>query len=471
MANVYAVKDGNWSDPTVWDGGTLPTTADDVWANGFTITIDVNATVLSIRNTDLATPIVINAGGTFIPVNENILTCTATTGVVASSTCYTCNLTTEETCTLNANILGGSAAGGAVRNNGEGTLLINGDSNGSNTFNNSSGVINSSTGTITITGNVRGGPISAPGFVNNAGIENIAAGTINLIGNSLGGNSGGPRTPGIYNLGSGTVNVTGVVQGFFIANGVTNESSGTVNIVGSVLGTQLDTRSGGAFNGGIGTINIVGDCTAPGAGPAAVNNGAGTINIVGDCTTTGSGTAATNNGTGVLNHVGIIQSSVSRPAIESGGASQITILTGPFLCASNGVQACIARRWRLNASTFQTYIEVQTNDLAIKRNLYTAESVGGNPLARDVRLGVEYGPNGDDLVGTCIIPPNTAVRAGVAVDDTVGVGDFSANAEEFWDTLVEDLENEGVEGSVGKLMSQISTTQLVGEYLASFDKV
>jgi hypothetical protein len=448
MANVYAVKDGNWSDPTVWDGGTLPTAADDVWANGFTITIDVNATVLSIRNTDLATPIVINTGGTFIPVDENILTCTATTGVVASSTCYTCNLTTEETCTLNANILGGSAAGGAVRNNGEGTLLINGNSNGSNTFNNSSGVINSSTGTITITGNVRGGTISGPGFINNAGVENIVAGTINLIGNSLGGNSGGPRTPGIYNLGSGTVNVTGVVQGFFIAYGVENTSLGTVNIVGSLLGTQLDTRSGGAFNGGIGTINIVGDCTAPGAGPAAVNNG-----------------------TGVLNHVGIIQSSVSRPAIESGGASQITILTGPFLCASNGVQACIARRWRLNASTFQTYIEVQTNDLAIKRNLYTAESVGGNPLARDVRLGVEYGPNGDDLVGTCIIPPNTAVRAGVAVDDTVGVGDFSANAEEFWDTLVEDLEDGGVEGSVGKLMSQISTTQLVGEYLASFDKV
>lgn len=52
MATRWAVINGNWSNPATWDGGVLPTSADDVFADGRTVTIDQNVTVLSLRNTN-----------------------------------------------------------------------------------------------------------------------------------------------------------------------------------------------------------------------------------------------------------------------------------------------------------------------------------------------------------------------------------------------------------------------------------
>ena len=51
MANRYAVKSGNWSDVTVWDGGvSLPGAADSVWPNNFVVTIDQDVSVAELRN-------------------------------------------------------------------------------------------------------------------------------------------------------------------------------------------------------------------------------------------------------------------------------------------------------------------------------------------------------------------------------------------------------------------------------------
>ena len=66
MAFRYAVATGNWSNTATWDGGTLPTSADDVFSNGFTVTINGTFTVLSIRNTSNASSPTIAAGGQFI---------------------------------------------------------------------------------------------------------------------------------------------------------------------------------------------------------------------------------------------------------------------------------------------------------------------------------------------------------------------------------------------------------------------
>jgi hypothetical protein len=62
MAVRYAVVSGNWSNTATWDGGTLPTVGDDVYANGFTVAINQDITVNKI-STKAQSPAV--SGGLF----------------------------------------------------------------------------------------------------------------------------------------------------------------------------------------------------------------------------------------------------------------------------------------------------------------------------------------------------------------------------------------------------------------------
>jgi hypothetical protein len=51
MATRFAVATGNFNNAAIWDNGVVPTSADDVFANGFTVTINGPYTVQTIRNT------------------------------------------------------------------------------------------------------------------------------------------------------------------------------------------------------------------------------------------------------------------------------------------------------------------------------------------------------------------------------------------------------------------------------------
>jgi hypothetical protein len=51
MAIRFAVATGNFNNGAIWDNGVVPTSADDVFANGFTVTINGPYTVQTIRNT------------------------------------------------------------------------------------------------------------------------------------------------------------------------------------------------------------------------------------------------------------------------------------------------------------------------------------------------------------------------------------------------------------------------------------
>ena len=57
MAVRFAVATGNFSNGATWDNGAVPTSADDVYANNRTVTIDGPYTVQTIRNT--ASPVLI----------------------------------------------------------------------------------------------------------------------------------------------------------------------------------------------------------------------------------------------------------------------------------------------------------------------------------------------------------------------------------------------------------------------------
>ena len=236
MAIRYAVAPGNWSNTSTWNGGTLPTSADDVYANLFTVTIDTSPTVLSVQN-GTATGVT-TAGGTFVPTNGITLTCTSANGVICgaigSPPAITSSLTTGQSCTIIANLLSASgAAGNAVNNASTGTVNIIGNSTGSTA--NSAGVacLNSSTGTVNLTGNCTGGGQSTSAH----GIQNAAGGTVNITGNCTGGTSLNGSS-GASNSSIGIMNITGTINGGPTSNssgtGAINSSSGTLNHVGTV---------------------------------------------------------------------------------------------------------------------------------------------------------------------------------------------------------------------------------------------
>lgn len=93
MAVRYATKTGNWSDTTLWDNGALPVAGDDVYSNGFTVTIDQNVSGLSsIRNT--ASPVIVPGIATPVMTSTNAPSGIAFASVNNSFTLFDQNLGT-----------------------------------------------------------------------------------------------------------------------------------------------------------------------------------------------------------------------------------------------------------------------------------------------------------------------------------------------------------------------------------------
>lgn len=85
MATRYAVATGNWSNTAIWDGGTLPQPGDDVYANGFTVTVDVTTIDVNFITTNVNPVTLIGGGGfTITAANDYYFLCDIIAG---SSNC------------------------------------------------------------------------------------------------------------------------------------------------------------------------------------------------------------------------------------------------------------------------------------------------------------------------------------------------------------------------------------------------
>ena len=379
MAIRYAVATGNWSNTATWNGGTLPTSSDDVYSNTFTVTIDTSPTVSSIRNTSVASPVV-TAGGSFAIIANGI---TLNANVINGNVgCLAISLGSGFSCTINGTCTGGTANGGGVSNNGSGTVTING-------------------------GCVGG---TASGAV---ALQNYSNGTVTINGNCIGGSG-------------------------FIADGVRNNSVGIVNIFGDCYGGSNSSQ--GAKNTSIGIMNITGVCYG--------GSGAGSEGV-------------TNTSSGTLNHIGIVQASSGAAGIGPGSATQITVLTGPFLTSAQGINPVTALRWFwANSTPPATYYQIRTQNLATIRPLYTADSVGGNPAASNVRSGTVFGP-ASELTGTAVIPSIYSVLTGVPVDNTVGSGPI--DPAQFWNYPISGITTSG---SIGERLKTAATVNVMGQLIS-----
>lgn len=440
MATRYAVASGNWSDLATWDGGvSLPGSGDDVYADGKTVVVNQSITVLSLRTTARSGG---TAGGTFV-VSDGV-TLNYTTMVTGSSDCLTVSMAT-------------------------GTATINGPLVGSGTSNAKHGMIRSGNGTLTINGNVTGGPI---GGSNSYGLSDSGGGVVNIVGNVTGGmNSSGGL--GMVSSNSGTTNITGNIASIDqnSACGLLYSGTGTVNITGNYSTTCITYNNVYAIkNSGLGTINITGDCVAfgPLAGTtcyAIWNSSTGTVNITGNIaagvmtnsSTAGTSHAVYNSSTGTItftgnvtagpgncnciNSVGGLVTFTGNATAGTGQYANAIRVTGGHLRWSGNSIANIAGATPgalgivayvgsiASGSSKQTQYPTAgatiPNITATPTIHYGATAGGlGQASQSDVRYGIIYGP-ASELTGTCRVPAAGSVALGVPIDATTGTASLS----------------------------------------------
>jgi hypothetical protein len=369
MAIRYAVANGNWSNTATWDGGTLPTASDDVFANNFTVTIDGTFTVLTIRNTANTTPS-ITAGGFFTFANGGNLTCTASNGVISGgATVITYSLNSPNLAYLNSNI---------------GTPP---DTNGLNIINvTGTGTLNV-TGILTNTGNRSQSIIR----IGNSCI-------LNIIGEIISG------------AGFAVINPTTVIIVQFV--------NSVININGNIVGATNNAVP--ILCSSLVTLNITGNITGTTSGDAITTPASGcVIDIVGNLT---NRTITFSNNTDLTINGNVIASSSSPCITSTSNTANVKIFGN--LVNINGNMAFYGQKLFIS-TTMPQFWQFTTTDLLTTKTLYTAGVSIGNPDEDDVREGVDYGPS-LELTGTLVVPTPDNVRKGVPTDDTVGTADLTA---------------------------------------------
>jgi len=434
VANRYAVATGNWSATATWDGGTLPTSADDVYSNNFTVTIDQNVTVLTLRNT-AATGI--TAGGGFAVSGGHTITCSNASGFVTGAVpLLTCTTASGTTTTINSVINGGTAANAnGINFSGTGTLTISGNVFGGTT--NQANAINvTSTGTLNVTGFVRTGLSSNQGVA----IRTSSSGTLNVTGNVN--NADGANAIICTNAGGGTVNITGTIG--YNVNGPTGNNAVTVSI---------NTH----------TLTVVGDVYGNGANAIGISS-SGNANITVTGSVTGSsgglsagivagGTLSTQTITGTL-------TSLNGPALTTSGTATVT---GPFIASNAGVMPATGKILLSPISNNEFRFKTASGT----SSLFSSDVTSGAPTANNVRSGTVYG--GGTLTGTLAVPSPSYVALGVATDNTVGslaYNSDSAIADYLWNKQTSAITTAG---SIGERLKNAATVDTVGSQIAAFD--
>jgi len=429
MADVRAVANGNWNTGATWNTGTVPTAADDVYSNTFTVNVDVSFTVLTLRSTAGTG---ITAGGSFnfntagvtgtvtsssplVPGATNMVQVTATTGTVTIS-------------------LGGNVAPPSI---GAAILIIySGNCNLNLTGTNFNGgtsnttcINKTSAGLITITGNLNGANGGASGGSNALISTN---GSTVIIGNVTGGIGGGGSHRGV------------------------NQSAGTLAITGNVTGGQsAGSNQGVLFSGTLLTVN---GTLLGGTASQAITSSAPVNNITGNVTG-GTVSAIESTTANIINVTGTVTASATANAISSTAANGQVYLNGNMV-NNNGKMAIYAPIVWLDRTGTTTASFFTSGGVA--RTLYSEDTVPNTPATNNVRSGTTYGA-GSTLVGTIVMPTAANVRSGVVYDNgTTGTALFTTSL------FLTELSSSTV--PVAVRMQNLCTPMILGELMEAFKK-
>ena len=486
MADNKATKAGNWTDTTVWSLGRVPDGTDDVYLNGFAVTINTtnfNITVGTLRNT-IGTGIVaagylpVNSAGTFTATNGfymagaymfyftdtvnlynvniygNLVSQTAGTAFIANSSYYTVRFYGDVTmisgvCIVHTGGLFGKTyySGHTIMNGGTFASCTSGNLYIADT---TTAVINAGTnylsiggGVTTITGDVyQTFPADNQIYMTN--------GTLNIIGNVYGSKTATGAKPYklIYNVAaSGILNITGNIYTYDVNYGVYGLilNNGIVNLTGNAYGGQADSSMAMTFNGANAALYITGDMYG-----SSTNNNAYVLSDKGNACT--------------LDVTGNIYSQVSTAALMSALGSVVKARGN--MVSLNGMNPVCCHKLLVSPTAGQ-YIQLKDTGLTASRTFSTSNATGGIPSTSDVRYGTVFGA-ASEYTGTLRVPAAGSVAYGVLTDNTTGTAILTADAVQtaVWNTAAAGLITDG---SIGQLLKNAATVASVGDQIAAMN--
>lgn len=435
MANVWAIKSGDWSDTTVWNTGAPPTSADDVYANNFNVNVNQNITVNSLRNTantgiTAGGTFTFNTGGVTADINFNLLMNQTITTTFILITAPSGNVVIN--CVNRILTKSPQASSIFLTHSGNCNFTITASAiNGTSTLSSSSYfLVKTSLGVLTINANILG---DVGGNSGSTGIININSNSDTYInGNIKGGGNGLGSRAVIVNVGNLIVNGNIEAGTTNVSYGLVYSANGNLNIVGNVIG--------GVFAPALfcsnGNINIIGVITG------GTSEGVSGVQV---------------GGPSNFNHVGTAQASAYASAIKCDTpTTSIVTCTGPFL--KNGYIVAIASQTlRINFGSNSYFQFKKSNGDDID---YVSTVEGYNyPLASDVRYGVEY--KSGLAIGTCHVPTPDNVRKNIPVDNTVGTSD-NVNAED----ILEAIQNSSL--PISERLRNVATVESTGAQVAGY---
>jgi hypothetical protein len=406
MADRWPLANGNWSNAANWNGGTLPAAGDDVFADGKTVTIDQDVTVLSVRTTQRSGG---TAGGSFVH-NQ---------GYTLTADVYIRQTNSIQLFSNNSQIIG-NIYGNAIASAGFPGIYCNGNAKiigNIDYFYN----INNSSRTQVVAKNDGSGKLEIIGNItsSNGSFYYTVAHSSGVVGSTL----------------SITGNLISTKQACLAV--INSIGASNTDITGNIQGSDISSESCVLITSPFAIVTVNGNSIGGSAGVGTSVTGAATVTI--EKATAGSLSTASIAGVSCTSATATV---VVREA-EFGANGQVPL--AGFIRFENSINNKITVT--KEDDSVLTLIDFNTVD-----NYIPAES--------DVRDGVLYDP---DLAseGTLIVPDPSNVRNGVPTDNTVGTADLTA--QDFFDAIASSSD------PIAIRLRNVATVETTGDQISAFN--